>query len=310
MVVENPTKNSPGSPPRKVWKDVHEAIRRLSSWFGVRSSGEVHPTNSAACKTASRTTDRCLCDLHRAKTVWTIKLSDTEWPSTSRSDKWVTFQSSRSVAQYGAWGKGKMSGKRILPYSRERVLGHELCGHAWLEERKNHPAIKVIWKRGKLYSRPYHERTVNVENVVAREIHGPGVALRGGFKDPHHGESFARVTVAGFPTNSSKTSDLSKGMRKRLQAVRAFMGKSKRVKADVIGHADNTGKRIVNDWVSLKRARSVRDHLRKLGVHRKRFRAILGKANTECPSTPRKNPACRKADVFMFVYEAASERSK
>jgi outer membrane protein OmpA-like peptidoglycan-associated protein len=147
-----------------------------------------------------------------------------------------------------------------------------------------------------------------IENRVAQEIHGPGADMRGTFTDPHHGESFARVTVSGFPRGSYSIASLAPDMRARINRVRDFMTNEPMVKADVIGHADHTGSSSANVAISKNRALSVRNELLRLGIASSRFDAVLGKSYSECPPLPVENPDCRKADIFMFVFEGASER--
>jgi outer membrane protein OmpA-like peptidoglycan-associated protein len=87
------------------------------------------------------------------------------------------------------------------------------------------------------------------------------------------------------------------------------MVRDRTIKADVIGHADHTGSASINNRISRRRARSVRNEIIGLGgVAGSRFRAVMGKSNTECPPAPPVNPNCRKADIFMFGYEGASEQ--
>ena len=38
------------------------------------------------------------------------------------------------------------------------------------------------------------------------------------------------------------------------------------------------------------------------------FVAVRGIGNTECPPAPADNPACRKAEIYMFAYQRSSLR--
>lgn len=300
-----------GPPPKRNWEEVRDYMSVLSPSFVVNSSGNVRPSSGTFCTTTpSRLTDRCLCDLHNSTNPepWKIKIDDNQWPHTEEADRRVTVHSTRSVVSFGAWGGGAAAGQRISQ-DNARVLGHELCGHAWLIELGIHPPFVPVTRGGRLVGRPSHDITVMIENRVAQEIYGPGVDLRGTFPDPHHGESFARVTVSGFPSGSAEVSSLSPDMMARVDRVKDFMVSEPLVKADIIGHADHTGSASANINISKKRARSVRKKLVSPDIARSRFMAVIGKSNTECPPMPTINPDCRKADIFMFIFEAASERS-
>jgi len=117
------------------------------------------------------------------------------------------------------------------------------------------------------------------------------------------------VTVPDFPTNGSDVATLSPTTQANLAQVVTFMTAEPALVADVIGHADNTGPASVNATVSRARAEAVKRHLVRMGIAPGRFRAILGKGSSECP-VPGADPKCRKAEVFMFLFEAASETSR
>jgi hypothetical protein len=70
------------------------------------------------------------------------------------------------------------------------VLGHELCGHAWLDE-KGLPDDNATRGKGG------HQEAVGRENELRSEH---GVDLRGKFKDPFCGESFSQDKTTGVIT--------------------------------------------------------------------------------------------------------------
>ena len=314
LVVENPNGPLPGTPPapaKENWEEVKDYVGALTASFDVKASGEIEPKAPATCAAApATTTDTCFCDLHNSADPdpWKILIDDADWPHTEEANRRVTLHSTRSAAQFGAWGGGAQAGKRI-EQGNPRVLGHELCGHAHLMEKGTHPASKLVKKGGKLVGRPSHDDTVKVENKVASEAFGAAAEERGSFADPHHGESFARFTVSDYPEGAAAVADLSADMQARLDRVKFFMDSEPRVKADVIGHADPGGNAWANKSVSLRRAREVRDHLVKLGIDPKRFNDVMGKGDAECASKG-PDPACRKVDVFLYVYEGARETAK
>lgn len=314
LVVEDPNVPLPGTPPapaKESWEEIKDYVGALTASFEVKSTGEVEPKAAGTCAAApATTTDTCFCDLHNSADPepWKIKIDDADWPHTEEANRRVTVHSTRSAAQFGAWGGGAQAGKRIQQ-GNPRVLGHELCGHAHLMELGKHPSVPMVTKGGKLMGRPGHDETVKIENKVASEAFGAAAETRGSFADPHHGESFARFTVSAYPEGAVAVADLSGDMQARLDKVKFFMDSEPRVKADVIGHADQSGKTWANQSVSLRRAREVRDHLVKLGIDKKRFNDVLGKGAAECTSAG-PDPACRKVDVFLYIFEAARETSK
>jgi hypothetical protein len=68
------------------------------------------------------------------------------------------------------------------------VLGHELCGHAWMGDRGTH---------GPDHAQPRgeggHQETVKRENMLRAEH---GIELRGNFRAPNCGESYSRDKAA------------------------------------------------------------------------------------------------------------------
>jgi hypothetical protein len=306
MVVENPGDMLPGTPPRQHWEEINSFISQISSTFSATSSGDINPSNAAACAgSPPGMAGQCLCDLHNSPNPepWKIKIDERDWPHTEEANRRVTVHSDRSAMEFGAWGGGAQAGQRVM-LDNPRVLAHELCGHAWLMERGAHPHVPPSGG-----GRPGHDPTVVIENAIATEMRGPGAPQRGLFADPHHGESFARVTATGFPTNVVSASSLPPGQQAHVDVVVDFMTREPAVKADIIGHADHTGSDAVNQRVALSRAEAMRAALAGRGIRPNRFLAVRGRGDTECPPTPEDNPDCRKVEVFMYIFDAASESS-
>jgi hypothetical protein len=134
----------------------------------------------------------CLCDMTASAHAWTIVVDDADWPHTSFADipgsekagtgtgGTVTCPSPNSPK---IWGAALSSGSAgdIPPWL---VLGHELCGHAWMGDHGGHAGDEAQ-PRGE----GGHQDTVARENLIRREH---GISARGGFKDPHCGESYYR----------------------------------------------------------------------------------------------------------------------
>jgi hypothetical protein len=132
------------------------------------------PTPAPADKSKEPTGCNCLCDMVGSANDYTIVVDDKDWPHTSGSV--VTTPSPNSSK---LWGAATVSSKAttIDPWL---VLGHELCGHAWLAE-KGLPDDNVTRGEGG------HQETVGRENELRKEH---SIEARGGFKDPYCGESF------------------------------------------------------------------------------------------------------------------------
>lgn len=305
MVVENPRAALPGIPTREHWEDIRDSIQTLSADFSVASSGAVSVSGST-CSSPSRVTDQCLCDMHSSSNTWKIGIDDNEWPHTEEAAKRVVVQSTRSNIELGAWGGGAQAGTRVF-MDQPRILGHELCGHAWLMEKGTHPSFAPITSGGRLMGRTSHDPTVTIENQVAGEI-TPGAPTRGLSSDPHHGESFGRMTISQYPLGSSDPSSLPSDMIGRIDTVERFMTATPFLKADVVGHADHTGTAAANTAISQKRADKMKVELDRRGVSSSRFNVTTGRSDAECPTAPADNPDCRKVEVFMYIFEGASER--
>jgi hypothetical protein len=135
----------------------------------------------------------CLCDMIGSANLWKIFVDDTSWPHTRFDDDakahkkgsggsggLVTTPSPNSDKLWGATTKSGAD-LNIDPWL---VLGHELCGHAWLGDRGEHAPDKVA-PRGS----GGHQATVKRENLIRQEH---GIEERGGYRDPYCGESFWR----------------------------------------------------------------------------------------------------------------------
>ena len=141
----------------------------------------------------------CLCDMVGSANVFTVVVDDTAWPHTS--GRVVTTPSPNSTK---LWGAASVSGKakNIDPWL---VLGHELCGHAWLAEM-GLPDINATRGEGG------HQEAVGRENLLRGEH---GIEARGAFKDPYCGESFWREKAKAKKVHWSSYLKKCKAWRKK-----------------------------------------------------------------------------------------------
>jgi outer membrane protein OmpA-like peptidoglycan-associated protein len=115
--------------------------------------------------------------------------------------------------------------------------------------------------------------------------------------------------VSGFPPGGSDPSALSTDMKTRLTRAKDAILANPLIRVDVVGHTDATGTSAENALLGVARARGVRDHLHALGVPAAQFMEVVGQGSTECPPGPADNPACRKTEIFLFQFQAASLRN-
>jgi hypothetical protein len=119
----------------------------------------------------------CLCDMTKTRSTYTIKINDNTYPETEFTENIIQVPSPNASKIYGA---ATVSGK-LVNLENWLVLGHELCGHAWLD---------VKYSREKTDKGERHHRTVERENLIRKEH---GIEDRGfRLKDPYCGESFER----------------------------------------------------------------------------------------------------------------------
>jgi len=243
----------------------------------------------------------CLCTMHSLKdstgapVVWKIVVDDKDWPHTDDTTKTVTVHSGFSNVEFGAWNKGS----RRTMYQNWLVLAHEMCGHAALFAAGTHPVGPPPSHGG----RPSHDPTVRIENQIAAE-HGISPAdQRGLFADPHHGESFARIVIADFPSGSASVAALPAAESAKLAIAKTFMSTAG-VEVDVIGHSDQPGTAAGKSRISRARAASVKADLEGR-IATARFIAVRGVSSAEC-ATAGPQPSCRKVELFMYIMRGAS----
>ncbi|MFP5261555.1 MAG: DUF4157 domain-containing protein [Blastocatellia bacterium] len=169
---------------------------------GLFGSEMVSPTGASSTPAGSS----CLCDFMDFKNVWTIEINDKEPPATF--NKRVRVPSPNSPL---LWGAANVSGQ-LVNHQPWLLLGHELCGHAWIEERQKGdvndegeneaPTVLRDPETGKVSmgAEPRaeqflrHGRSVERENLIRKEH---GIEARGfRLREPYCGESFSRESTS------------------------------------------------------------------------------------------------------------------
>lgn len=304
-IAVHDAKGAPAAAPAGTTNEsiINGYVQTLCPDFAA-AGGKIGPSSASFCTKGLAASKQpqscgCFCEMHAATDTWEITIDDNDWPHTDEAAKVVTVHSPFSGVQFGSWAKGPPAHRIDTP--NWLVLGHELCGHALLMQRGTHPSGPAPSHGG----RPSHDPTVAIENAIAAE-HGTAAGeLRGSFADPHHGESLARVSVAEFPTGSSALSALPAAQQAQLGIAEHFIN-SAPVKMDVIGHSDQQGAANAQNTVARARARAVRNELVSRGVDAARFTVVKGDGASQC-TLPGDAPGCRKVDIFMYVFEGASE---
>lgn len=171
----------------------------------------------------------CMCDLIGSKNDWTIKVSDTSkkkktWPHTlpdsgklasdpkgGGTSGAIVVPSPNDTMEYGLAGKdGTINVAR--PWG---VLAHEMCGHARLMDKGEHPA------ENKDHLRHGHEKVVEETNKIRDEYFFDVLPLRGNrIQDPYCGESFSRKKGETKWKPSSFIEACKRQRRKYLKSMR------------------------------------------------------------------------------------------
>jgi hypothetical protein len=156
-------------------------------------------SDSEAEDSSTPTGSTCLCDMIRSQNTWSIRIHDfptplnigggkVRFPVTSNLDRasksgFVVVPAPDSPQILGA---ATVSG-RLENDEPWLILGHELCGHAWLQDHANPGDDEEGVVEGKDF---IHHRSVERENKLRKEH---GMEARGfHLKDPFCGLSFGR----------------------------------------------------------------------------------------------------------------------
>ncbi|HEX7288143.1 MAG TPA: DUF4157 domain-containing protein [Candidatus Angelobacter sp.] len=177
---------------------------------------------SKAASSSTSTGATCICDMLDTSSPWVIEINDTDHPRTMGNPGAPGKHSQRggrvrvpSPNSPTIWGAANVAGQleNDPPWL---ILGHELCGHAWLEEKHKEdagaglvPSVVRNAQTGQLELTSPELLSGNTvaphgdlgpiqrENLLRREH---GMSARGfRVRDPYCGESFSRTTPQGTP---------------------------------------------------------------------------------------------------------------
>lgn len=200
----------------------------------------------------------CLCTLARAPdpsppaTTWKIIVTTKDSPSTDDRTRTVrmTPTSGGSVPDLRYWTGGK---ETIQRFSREEVLGHELCGHAALDQI-NADTPDDDADTARTFS-DIHDPTVKIENVLASEL-GKRTTKRGlAASGRHRGESLRVFVVKPFTADDAT---ISSAAQKIIDGAAKYADDNADTLIDSIGFRDASD---TKESVSKQRADDVRTKL-------------------------------------------------
>lgn len=274
---------------------VGEYVNELCSSFTVKGGFVSSETNDS--KLPNIEACKCLRDMRNLSKEWKIEVDDSRWPGTDEDSREITVPSPYSGVEFGAWAAGEKPRRMHEP--NWLLLGHELCGHAL-------PMALGTHKTGRRRhgGRPAHASTVEVENVISFEHakEGSEVILRGSFDDPHHGESFGRLSVDGF---ASGKADLPDSAKLAIETAAKLIESDRETKAEFVGHADTEGAEALS--LAEKRAQAVRKALRKrVGL---RFLQVKRAWGVGARSSSGNQPeAFPQVEIFLYAYRGGSEK--
>ena len=188
---------------KKVFSDADVMVRGLCPQFGVnQSTGIVKPLGSNPCDDIDKVADGkmkhgccCLCIMTDPKrNDWTIRFSDFTGPHTDRRVPEIVVPPIKSFFKYGSWTKPDKQGKeKIAMLDPVTIFGHELCGHAVIEE------LGAQEKQVDRLRTDEHDPAVRIQNEIALEQGVSAEDLRAEADEgSHRGETTIHFTLERF----------------------------------------------------------------------------------------------------------------
>ena len=274
-----------------------------------RGAGRVVPTSAftpAQLAAGSKSTGCCCLQVLAASAHdWTIEVSELIGARTVPSLHQVYLNPAGSPIEYGSFtAAGSLAFQGDVT-----TAGHELCGHAALEEIGAHPAGNQDRSRTDV-----HDPTVNIENAISTEQGVAASDLRGlAGSGPHRGESTDRITIGGFAFNAFTPPPAASAM---LDFAAGYIVTNSSF-VSIVGHSDNMGSAPAKQAASEQRAFAVKQALHFRGVSAtvafqgspmNRFPHVRGVADTEPPSGAlAADPArWRRVEILTASYPAGA----
>jgi hypothetical protein len=250
----------------------------------------------------------CLAILADAANTWTIDVSQVLGPHTIFAGRHVVLSPTSTPIEFGSF----TSGGSLAFQGQVPAAGHELCGHAALEELSVHPT-------GNRLTTNVHDPTVNIENLISTEQGVPASDLRGlAASGTHRGESVDRITVSQYPLNGTDPSTLPVSEQNKLNFAAEY-AKANNGWVDILGHSDSTGSSAAKLSVSKDRAKKAKDKMvaaplsvpttiTKHGLAGvPRFTRVEGLSDTQLLPPPATDADQRRVEILIAGFPAGAQ---
>jgi hypothetical protein len=310
----------------RVFPQANALVQGLCDQFEVdQGNGEVQSTSGNVCDdlddVANSPTNPlgccCLCIMTDPNVnAWTLTISEFEGPHTDPGARDVVVHPFGSMFDFGNWAvpDAATGNERLVGIDPVTILGHELCGHAALDELGAHAANADRVRSN------VHDSTVRVQNEIGHE---QGVAVNDdraeAAQGTHRGESTANVTLVNFPFNATSISQLPIGQQNALRIVANF-ALANDMWIDILGHSDTVGSPSAKQQVSQNRADAVQRFLIGRGLTRifdrrgltgiDRYTRVEGRSDNDLlPGAVigAPDPNLRRVDIIMTTRPAGAQ---
>lgn len=295
-------------------------IQRVCPKFHVNSTGDVESVSlqsfspDSLAKGSHGTGCCCLNILTEAPTPWTIEVSSVIGAQTRFAGHKVFLNPTNTPLEFGAFtASNKLGLQGAVPDA-----GHELCGHAALDEINAHP-------QGSPHStlrltQDIHDPTVRLENKISEEQGVPASELRGLARSgSHRGESVDKITIQKFPFN---VMDIPGSEQSKIKFAAQYIHTPAAGQDEFVGirgHSDNVGTAHAKKAVSEGRAKKVEAALKAehvpnditvLGLPTMpRFNPVEGVSDSQPPPAPLDADQAnwRRVEIFMSSMPAGAQ---
>ncbi len=309
------TDPSAGFSPATRFSMMDTLIQALCPKFKVNSAGEVESASvqsldRAALAAGSNSTGCCcLSILTEAPTPWTIEVSSIIGAQTNFGSHQVFLNPTNTPVEFGAFtATNTLAFQGAVP-----TAGHELCGHAALEEMQAHPPD------ADRLTTDVHDPTVRIENLISQEQGVPAAELRGlAASGLHRGESVDKITISKFPFN---VTEIPAGEQSKIQFATKyiFTPNENNEYVGILGHSDSVGSPDAKKAVSEGRAQKVKAALIAAGVPptitkfglptTARFTRVEGVSDSQPPAPPLDADQAnwRRVEILMSGFPAGAQ---
>lgn len=315
--------NAPASDPARGlssaarFSEIDKLIQALCGQFHINSSGDVESKSQQslspdALAAGPNPTGCCCLNILTDPfgSAWTIEVSSLIGAETDFGTHQVFLNpGSTTPVEFGAF----TSSNTLAFQGAVPTAGHELCGHAALEEIKAHPPDQ------NRLTTDVHDPTVRMENQISTEQGVPAAQLRGlAGSGSHRGESVDKITIQNYGFNAT---DIPAGEQSKIDFAAEYIfdpatGQNEYV--SILGHSDATGTASAKTLVSQQRAQKVKAALVAAGVPAtitqfglpttNRFTRVQGVSDSQPPPSPLNgNPAnWRRVEILMAGFPAGA----